>query len=84
MFNKLAERNTPEEENSEISLWALYVKCKDLTSLFGKKNIIDKLNSGSKRRNHGLYVAIPGEGTGEALRDMSMGRKVRSYKDVMM
>ena len=73
MFNELAERNTREEENGEISPRALHVKRKDLTSLFGRKDKIDEIISGGKLRNHGLCVAIPGEGTGEAPGDMSMG-----------
>jgi hypothetical protein len=82
MFNELAERNTRAEENGEMSLRALHVKRKDLTSLFRRKETMDELNSGGKRRNHGLCVAIPDEGTGEVLGDISMGLKVRSCKDV--
>jgi propanediol utilization protein len=74
MFNELAERNTrEEEENGEISPRALHVKRKDLTSLFGRKDTMDEITSGGKLRNHGLRVAIPDEGTGEALGGMSMG-----------
>src|SRR4051812_8487273 len=62
MFNELAERNTREEENGEISPRALHVKRKDLTSLFGKKDTMDEIISGGKFRNHGLCVAIPDEG----------------------
>jgi hypothetical protein len=82
MLNELAERNTREEENGEISPRALHVKRKDLTSLFGRIDTMNELNSGVKRRNHGLSVVIPNEGTGEALRERSMGRKVRSDEDV--
>lgn len=73
MFNELAERNTREEENGEISPRALHVKRKDLTSLFGRKDTIIEINSGGERRNPGLCVDIPDEGTGEALGGMSMG-----------
>lgn len=73
MLNELAERNTREEENGEISPRSLHVKRKDLTSLFGRKGTMDKIISGGKRRNHGLFVAIPDEGTGEAIGGMSMG-----------
>lgn len=59
MFNELAERNTREEENGEISPRALHVKRKDLTSLFGRKDTMDRIISGGKCRNHGLCVAIP-------------------------
>jgi hypothetical protein len=69
MFNELAERNTREEENGEISLRALQVKRKDLTSLFGKKDTMDEINSGGKLRNHEPSVAISDEGNGEALPD---------------
>lgn len=67
----MAERNTREEENGEISPRALYVKRKDLTSLFGRKDTMDETISGGKRRNHGLCVAIPDKGTGEAPGGMS-------------
>lgn len=73
MFNELAERNTREEENGEISPRGLHVKRKDLTSLFGRKDTMEEIISGGKRRNHGLCAAIPDEGTSEALGGISVG-----------
>lgn len=73
MFNELAERNTREEENGEISPRGLHVKRKDLTSLFSRKDTIEEIISRGKRRNHGLYAAIPDEGTSEALGGISVG-----------
>lgn len=70
IFNELAERNI-HEENGEISPRALYVKRKDLTSLFGRKDTMDEIISEGNRRNHRLCVAIPDEGTGEAPGGMS-------------
>jgi hypothetical protein len=59
MFNELAERNTRDKGNGDISPSVLHVKRKDLTSLFGKKDTINEIISGGKRRNHGLCAAIP-------------------------
>jgi hypothetical protein len=36
----------------------LHVKRKDLTSLFGKKDTINEIISGGKRKNHGLCVLL--------------------------
>jgi hypothetical protein len=63
----LAERNTRDKENGDISPSVLHVKRKDLTSLFRKKDTINEIISGGKRRNHGLCVAIPDEGPCEAI-----------------
>jgi hypothetical protein len=60
----LADRNTRDEENGVISPRALHVKRKDLTSLFGKKDTINEIISGGKRKSP--CVAIP-DGTGEAI-----------------
>jgi hypothetical protein len=58
---------------SLVVVRVLHVKCKDLTYLFSRKHTMDEIISGGKPRNHGLYVAIPDEGTSEALGGMSVG-----------
>ncbi|KUM55391.1 hypothetical protein ACN42_g11896 [Penicillium freii] len=83
MFNELAERNTRKEENNKISPRALHVKRKDLTSLFGRKDTMDEIISGGKRRNHGLCVAIPDEGTGEGIGGSSGRQVVRSSGGIL-
>jgi hypothetical protein len=70
MFNELTERKMREEENGEIFAEGFACQTQGLDLFVWQKGHTDEIISKGKRRNHGLWAAIPDEGTSEAIRFM--------------